>query len=208
MSSRTSSGIRSATARSSAQSVRQPRWPSETATTAAARVGRRERVGRQADERRPRGRPRARARASLPDTTNVSAERAAAASCSVGEARAQLAARVVGDLVAIPAPVPELGRRAAAASSACASGHCTGWKMTTARRSPPSARSRRARRAARERGRAAGPAAARPRRRARAAGRPRRRRRARSRSRAWSREDEPLERPGQQQQGRGRRHRR
>ena len=110
-SSRTSSGIRSATPRSSDQSVRQPRCPSDTATTAPPGSG----AGNESAASPTSvgsGRPASRSSsASLPETTNVSADREAAASCSSASRAAHLRRRVVGDLVAIPAPVPQLRAR-------------------------------------------------------------------------------------------------
>ena len=110
ISSSTSSGMPSATARSSAQSVRWPRWPSDTATTVAPRVGRREGVGGERDEQRRR-RPSSRARSpSASETTMLTARaQADAARCSSSSRVALARGGVVGGLVAVPAPVPELG---------------------------------------------------------------------------------------------------
>ena len=108
-SSSTSSGIRSATARTSAQSVRQPRWPSETATTAPGSGAGNESAARPTScASRPASRSSS---ASLPETTNVSDECRAASSCRIGQPAPHRRRRVVGDLVAVPAPVPQLGRR-------------------------------------------------------------------------------------------------
>ena len=182
--------MRSATARSSVQSVRQPRWPSETATTVAAAgraPGRSRRRAATSVASRPASRSR-RASSSLRRRTSATRS-SAACSCSSSSRSRWRGRGVVGVLVAVPAPVPELGSPGCWARRPRASGYCSGWKMTidrgspTPRRSCAGAAAPGAPRGRRRRRRAA----ARRRRRARAAGRRRRRRGARSRSSAWSR---------------------
>ena len=111
---------------------RRPRCPDRARGTSRRR-------GRRAA---PRGRPRARARRACRRrrTSAPSAPRPARAAPRA--ARASTARRRRP-----PRSGPSARTRArpavAARAARCASGHCTGWKIATARRSPPSARSSR-----------------------------------------------------------------
>ena len=107
-SSSTSSGIRSVTARRSAQSVRRPRCPRDTATTVPPGSG----AGKSSAESGTSSAVR-------PSSRSSSSRRTDAAIVSVGplrgrlvvggEPRAAARRRVVGVVEAVPAPVPELG---------------------------------------------------------------------------------------------------
>ena len=92
--------------------MRQPRCPSDTATTVALRVGRGEGVRGERDERRLPARRTARARRASRSRRTSATRPPRRASCSAREPLALLGPRVVGVLVAVPAPVPELGARA------------------------------------------------------------------------------------------------
>ena len=98
---------RSLTARSSAQSVRQPRWPSEIATTSPPGRG-------AGNESAASGTVIARAPGvaleprELVGGGEIVDARSAACSCSASRRSRMLRVGVVGALVAIPAPVPQL----------------------------------------------------------------------------------------------------
>ena len=110
ISSRISSGIRSETSRSSFQSVRWPRWPSDTATTASPGAG----AGKESAASGTSSASPPSSRVSSPsasETTTVVAARSGRGQVQLLQPRALARRGVVGDLVAVPAPVPELGVR-------------------------------------------------------------------------------------------------
>ena len=133
-------GMRSATARSSAQSVRQPRWPSETATTVAARSGAGKESAASGDERGVAAGRRARAGELVADDEGqrrAAPRRARAAPRGARAAAARRRRRArSGPSARTRARTP--GDRVDA--SPRASGSCSGWKMTTTRRAAAAAR--------------------------------------------------------------------